>query len=118
MMAVIFLASNTPARDLPSFGLLDVVAKKGGHVVGYAVLGLAYLHAILPRGLADPRLARVAVLLAALYAVSDEIHQVFVPGRGASVRDVLIDTVGASLGVGLRLFRQGRRASAQSAPFA
>ncbi len=117
-MAVIFLASNTPASDLPSFGLWDLAAKKGGHVVGYALLGLAYLHAMEPRGLAHLRLARIAVLLAALYAVSDEVHQVFVPGRGASVRDVLIDTVGASLGVGLRLFRQGRRASATSAPLA
>ena len=32
--------------------------------------------------------------LSFLYAVSDEFHQSFVPGRSASIRDVLIDTIG------------------------
>ena len=34
-----------------------------------------------------------------LYACSDEIHQLFVPGRSGNILDVLIDTVGASVGV-------------------
>jgi VanZ family protein len=118
MMALIYFASDTPGRDLPHFGLLDFVAKKGGHLVGYALLGLAYLHALAPRGLASPKAARIAVLFATLYAMSDEIHQVFVPGRGAGVRDVVIDVVGATLGVGLRLLRQGRPEAPESAPLA
>jgi len=36
-----------------------------------------------------------------LYAVSDEVHQLFVPGRGRQVRDVLIDSAGAIVGIGL-----------------
>jgi VanZ family protein len=40
-----------------------------------------------------------ALLLAALYAASDEFHQSFVPGRDASVRDVLLDTCGAGFGL-------------------
>ncbi len=42
-----------------------------------------------------------AVFLVALYAASDEVHQLFVPNRQASVVDVMIDTTGAVLGVGL-----------------
>jgi predicted small integral membrane protein len=118
MMVLIYLASDIPGGGLPQFGALDFDAKKGGHVVGYALLGLAYLYALVPRGLASAQAARVAVLLAILYAVSDEVHQVFVPGRGAGVRDVVIDAVGASLGVGLRLRRQGRRAAAETPPVA
>jgi VanZ family protein len=38
-------------------------------------------------------------LFAALYAATDETHQIFVPGRNASVRDVLLDTFGAGLGL-------------------
>ena len=34
-----------------------------------------------------------------LYAISDEIHQSFVPGRGASIRDVCIDTSGVIMGI-------------------
>ena len=103
MMGLIFLASSTPGHDLPNFGVLDLVAKKGGHFVGYALLGLAYLHALAPGGVARPRAAVVAVLLAAAYGATDEFHQAFTPGRGPSITDVVIDTIGAGVGVGLRL---------------
>jgi VanZ family protein len=34
-----------------------------------------------------------------LYAVSDEIHQLFVPGRAGQIRDVLIDACGVFVGI-------------------
>lgn len=40
----------------------------------------------------------MSILLSFLYACTDEIHQIFVPGRSAQFRDVLIDTLGASFG--------------------
>ena len=39
------------------------------------------------------------LLLAAVYAVSDEIHQLFVAGRYCSIKDMLIDSSGAFLGI-------------------
>jgi VanZ family protein len=50
----------------------------------------------------------IALLLAVLYAASDEFHQSFVPGRTASLRDVLLDTCGA--GFGLAALWAARRA--------
>ncbi len=101
MMLLIFLASGTPGNDIPKFGVLDFALKKGGHMTGYALLGIAYL-----RGLtygADTSLRRrhlvLAVLLALFYAISDETHQRFTPQRSPSILDVGIDTVGAALGV-------------------
>ena len=41
----------------------------------------------------------ISLAFSVLYASSDEIHQLFVAGRGASVRDVLIDTSGAFVGI-------------------
>jgi VanZ family protein len=41
----------------------------------------------------------IAVVLSALYAGSDEIHQLFVPGRTSRLEDVLIDTLAALAGV-------------------
>ncbi len=38
------------------------------------------------------------VFLGALYAVSDEIHQLYVPGRSGEIRDVLIDSAGVAVG--------------------
>jgi len=42
-----------------------------------------------------------AVGMAILYAISDEIHQLHVPRRTASLKDVLSDTLGAVLAVGV-----------------
>jgi len=102
LMAVIFAASATPGQDLPNAGEWDTLFKKGGHLLGYALLGAAYL-----RGLAWSRRPTVrdvgaAVLLAALYAGSDELHQRSTPGRTPSWTDVGIDTLGAVVGAGLR----------------
>ena len=43
----------------------------------------------------------IAFLLAVAYAISDEIHQFFVPGRSCQIKDVLIDSCGAAVGIGL-----------------
>jgi len=40
-----------------------------------------------------------ALLICILYASSDEMHQIFVPSRGAQVNDVIIDTAGACVGI-------------------
>lgn len=42
-----------------------------------------------------------AGLICFLYAVSDELHQMFVPGRGPLVSDVVLDTVAAAVGIGV-----------------
>ena len=43
--------------------------------------------------------AAIALSVGFLYAVSDEVHQIFVPGRAGQLRDVLIDTTGVLLGI-------------------
>jgi VanZ family protein len=43
--------------------------------------------------------AALVLALVALYAASDEFHQSFVPSREASVRDVLLDSLGGALGL-------------------
>ena len=113
MMAAIYIASDLPGVDLPQGGGVNLMARKAGHVVGYALLGLAFLHALVPQGAAALRAAVIAVALATGYGATDEFHQGFVPGRGPAVTDVLIDMVGASLGAGVRLVRQSRRGSGE-----
>jgi len=99
VMGVIFAASSMPANQLPEFENWDALAKKAGHMLGYALLAAAYLHA-LHRGqsLRIPRLI-ASVCLAIIYAVSDEWHQTFVPGRTGLVTDVGIDAAGSIIGL-------------------
>jgi VanZ family protein len=102
MMALIFIASSQTKAQLPQFGAWDLLVKKSGHVLGYALLAVAYLHALANGRPVTARWLLLAVGCACLYAVTDEFHQRFVSGRTASPVDVLIDTGGSSLGVALR----------------
>jgi VanZ family protein len=98
MMVTIFCFSSIPKNEMPDFGLADLVVKKGGHVLGYGLLALSYwlgLHFERRRGW-------LALLFAVIYALSDEFHQSFVPGRHPSWVDALvIDAGGAALALGL-----------------
>jgi VanZ family protein len=101
MMIVIFGASSTPGQDIPGFGGWDFLVKKGGHLAGYAMLGMSYLHGICGGKRARGRLMLLSLVLAALYAVTDEFHQSYTPDRTPSPIDVGIDTLGSALGIGI-----------------
>jgi len=49
------------------------------------------------------------LLSCSLYAVTDEIHQLFVPGRSGELRDVMIDSIAALVGVGLCMWMMRRQ---------
>jgi len=101
VMGIIFIASATPGSELPKFGIWDFFVKKGGHMIGYALLATAYYHAMTNgRPFGGLRFV-LAVSLAVLYAVSDEWHQKFTPGRTPSLRDVCIDASGGFIGLAL-----------------
>jgi VanZ family protein len=91
---LIFTLSSIP--DLGTgLGGWDLVLRKLAHAAEYAVLGLLLL-----RALGRPLLS---LGLGAAYALTDEIHQAFVPGRQGSALDVAIDTAGVAIGVALAL---------------
>ncbi len=94
IMGIIFFASSRTASQIPFFGQYDVLYKKGGHAIGYALLGIAYFFALPPRLSSGYRFS-IALLMVILFALSDEFHQSFVEGRTSSIRDVVIDTAGA-----------------------
>lgn len=72
--------------------------RKTAHFTAYAILGALLFQVFC--FVKDKRLRGVfSVVGAFLYAVSDEIHQSFSPGRSCEFRDMLIDTCGALLAV-------------------
>jgi VanZ family protein len=106
--AVIFALSAVPSLGT-GLGTWDLVLRKLAHVGEYAVLG-----ALLARAVSR---AWLALALGVLYAVSDELHQSFVPGRAGRPLDVAIDAAGVALGVvAWRALR--RRSGADRAPAA
>ena len=88
------------------------VVRKGAHLTEYAILAFLIWRARRKPVRNDTRPwkgleARFAVVIVALYASTDELHQAFVPSRQASVWDVLLDTTGAVVGM-LLLWGYGR----------
>jgi VanZ family protein len=104
-MSLIVAFSSVPGDRLgPDSAPLDVL-KKAGHCVEYGVLALLYLYSlkadVRPGGDAGRTVFLLSFLLVVLFAITDEYHQSFTPGRHASAVDVLIDSCGAMLFLGL-----------------
>ncbi len=73
-----------------------VFVRKSAHFTMYFILGLLVISFLKEFGLSRKSII-ISIIVVLLYAVSDEIHQTFIPGRSGEVLDVLIDTIGGSL---------------------
>ena len=100
-----FIAQNFPhvrhglENNLISLSTLIFLVRKTAHFTEYAILGSLFFIILrnTPKDLIKRPLV-ISILFSFLYACTDELHQIFVPGRSAQFRDVLIDTLGASFG--------------------
>ena len=82
--------------------LLTFLVRKGAHIFANFVLGILTFNALRRINLSRFKFNRPAVLsiiVCALYAVSDEFHQLFVSGRSGELRDIIIDSCAAIVGV-------------------
>lgn len=86
-----------PRTPIETLQVIHFAIRKCAHFTEYFVLSLLILRGI-RAGRKETRLAwaLLAILVVALYASLDELHQAFVPGRTAAVGDVLIDTSGGA----------------------
>ena len=82
--------------------------RKLAHFAEYLILSVLLYRALDVERRWSLRAAVLALVLAGLYAASDELHQWYVPGRGARASDWLIDVSGAAAGQGLLAARAQR----------
>ncbi len=93
--SIIFYLSNIPYLSSGLEETLDTILRKIAHVVEFAILTFLLWRAIINSFKLDLTLVyKLSAILSVLYAISDEIHQAFVPFRGPRVTDVLIDSIG------------------------
>lgn len=72
------------------------VFRKGAHFTAYAVLSIfSFLSVITYLKISFSFRCVISAVICLLYAISDEIHQLYVPGRSGEIRDVLIDFCGS-----------------------
>ena len=101
-MGVIFVASSQPKLPFVLNKTVDFITKKAGHVTEYGVLAFLLWRAISKeRGWPAVPSFGGAFTLSLLYAISDEFHQTFVPGRTGRLTDLGFDALGALLALAL-----------------
>lgn len=77
--------------------LLSFIIRKLAHFTEYLILGFLTINMLNKNDISKKYL--LSILICIIYATSDEIHQIFVPGRACQIRDVLIDSIGSITGV-------------------
>lgn len=86
-------------QSLINWNFVETIIRKAAHFTVYFILGMLSLN------LADKIIKNrksciiTAFIFSVLYAVSDEIHQAFVPGRACRLFDVALDSLGAFIGI-------------------
>jgi VanZ family protein len=113
--AAIFAVSGIPDAGGAPSELPELMFRKTAHLVEYGILALLAGRALAGMGGGPRRVLWGSFLFCALYAVSDEVHQSFVPGRFGKVRDVALDSLGAALALSVDARWRDRRLKARSA---
>ena len=99
-MALIWYLSSRPRPPIPEFLLLPFDPQRFIlHFIEFAILGILLARlAFVETKLRGIRLLLVAVAFTFGYAITDEIHQMFVPGRGADLGDLVFGGLGGLVG--------------------
>ena len=92
-----FMLSENQTEFIKRYAV--VIVRKAAHFSEYALLGFLISATCLSFGRKYGFTAAVSWVSGTLYAVSDEIHQYFVPGRSCQLSDMLLDSAGVATGV-------------------
>lgn len=113
-MIIIFIMSSFNATDsanqsnfivniianifnINNISLLCLIIRKLAHYTEYLILGILVINMFTKNNINN--LYLISIILCIIYATSDEIHQIFVPGRACQIKDILIDSIGSITGI-------------------
>jgi len=76
-----------------------IITRKTAHFTIYLILGLLVGILLKEYNITTKQLIIYGILICMIYAITDEIHQIFVIGRSGEIRDIIIDTCGSTVGI-------------------
>ncbi len=82
---------------------IEHVVRKMAHFTLYTQVGILMMSLMTTYNISQKKRIGISLSVGVLYAISDEIHQFFVPDRGAMIQDVLIDSLGATFGISITI---------------
>lgn len=83
--------------NINNISLLSLIIRKLAHFTEYLILGVLVINMFTKNNVRKAYL--LSILLCIIYATSDEIHQIFTPGRACQIKDILIDSIGSITGI-------------------
>ena len=78
---------------------IEHIVRKLAHFSIYTVIGFLLISLMSTYKIKQKNRITISAIIGLLYAISDEIHQAFIPGRGPLVSDVVIDFSGVIMGI-------------------
>ena len=81
--------------NINNLNILSLIIRKLAHFTEYFILGLLVYNMIYNHN----KKTYIAIIICILYATSDELHQILVPGRSCQLLDITIDSIGSLLGI-------------------
>ena len=91
--------------NINNIELVSIIIRKLAHFTEYLILGLLTYNLINNHN----KKTYIAIIICILYAISDEIHQIFVPGRSCQILDMTIDSIGSITGIYILKIKNLRR---------
>lgn len=108
-MSIIYYLSSRSSTGIGGSYYFQFLIHKSLHIFVYGLLANSYYYGLKKTSqLSVRKVFYLSLLFSAIYGATDEIHQFFVPGRGAKYTDVLFDILGAYLGLKSFFFFKNR----------
>lgn len=89
-----------------SLSRMNHIVRKSAHFIIFMALGILTINMLETDKKFNTEIVIKSLILCVIYAVFDELHQLFVSGRGAQVKDVVIDAVGSTAGILIYIIRK------------
>lgn len=83
--------------------VIEPIIRKLAHYTFYAIGGILIANCVYQFCSEEKRVIAISAIIGILYAASDEIHQLMIPGRSGNIKDVIIDSIGILTGIVLFL---------------
>ena len=78
---------------------IETIIRKIAHFSIYTIVGILLMTLVSTYKIKNKKQICISLIIGIIYATSDEIHQMFTPGRGPQITDVMIDSMGVLLGI-------------------
>lgn len=96
---IIFMFSQQPDYGHTAASWGEFIARKLAHIIEYAILAILIYGVFTATGSVTKKHLAWVLVFSIVFATIDEYHQTFVPGRSGVMTDVLVDTIGAIMGL-------------------